>query len=286
MYTIGVCAADLSNPYFVTLVDGIKDKADELGNVDIVVEDPKQDTSKQITAIEDFVTQGVDGIIMVPFDLDASNQALADVYKDGKIKILCQSGQIDNANTNVSAKDYDMGYALGVAAGKYITSELNGEAEIGVLDYPSLANIIERENGILAGIKENAPKAQVVATAVGGTPDAGTTATEAFLQAHPNMSVIVSINDAGALGALSAVEGASGINEKFFIGGIDASDEALSEIKKGGYYKATVDNQPYMNGGYDLELMLKMLKGEDVDKNYSIDVKTVTSDNIGDYNVK
>lgn len=284
-YVIGVCAGDLSNPYFVTLVDGIKAKAAELGNVTILVEDPKQDAAKQVTAIENFVTQGVDGIIMIPFDLTAANEALASVYSEGVVKILCQSGKIDNANTNVSARDYDMGYALGVAAGKYIASELGGEAEIGMLNYPALENILERERGIKEGIAEYAPNAKVVATAQGGTPDAGTTAAEAFLQANPNMSVIVSINDAGALGALAAVEGAPGINPKFFIGGIDALDQALSEIKSGGYYKATVDITPYANGVFDLELMMKMLNGETVELDNSVNVKAVTSENIGDYKV-
>ena len=285
-YTIGVSAADLSNPYFVALVDGIKAKAEELGNVTVIVEDPKQDPAKQLSAVENFVTQNVDGIIMIPFDLTAANEALADVFKEGKIKILSQSGAIDNANTNVAARDYDMGYALGVAAGKYIAAELGGEAEIGMLNYPSLANIIEREQGIVDGIKEHAPNAKVVATAQGGTPDAGTAAAETWLQSNPNMSVIVSINDAGALGALAAVEGAPGVNEKFFIGGVDALDQALSEIKKDGYYKATVDNTPFDNGKLDLEIMMKMLNGETVDKNYNVQVKAVTKENIGDYEVK
>lgn len=282
-FVIGVCAADLSNPYFVTLIDGIKAKAAELGNVEIIVEDPKQDPAKQKSAIENFIAQDVDGIIMIPFDLTSANEALADVYEEGKVKILCQSGKIDNAHTNVSARDYDMGYALGVAAGKYITEELGGKAEIGVLNYPALESIIEREKGILDGIAEYAPNAVVVATAQAGTPDAGTTATEAFMQANPNISVIVSINDAGALGALAAIEGMNGINEKFFIGGIDALDQAISEIASGGYYKATVDITPFANGEYDLELMIRLLNGENVGLENSVEVKAVTAANIADY---
>jgi ribose transport system substrate-binding protein len=285
-YKIGVSAADLSNPYFVSLVDGIQARAKELGNVEIIVEDPKQEAAKQTSAVENFISHNVDGIIMIPFDLTVANESLKSVYADGKVKILSQSGKIDSANTNVAAKDYDMGYALGVATGKYIAEKLNGEAEIGMLNYPNLENILERERGIREGIAVNAPNAKVVATATGGTPEAGMSATETMLQANPNIKVIVSINDAGALGALSAVEAAGIKDNNSFIGGIDALDQALSEIKKGGFYKATVDTAPYSNGKYDLDLMIKMLEGEDVGIENSVDVKAVTADNIGEYNVK
>jgi ribose transport system substrate-binding protein len=282
-YKIGVCAADLSNPYFVTLIDGIQDKADKFGNVQIIVDDPKQDPAKQQSAIENFMVQGVDGIIMIPFDLTSANEALKDVYAEGKVKILCQSGKIESADTNVAARDYDMGYTLGVIAGQYIADEMGGEAQIGMLNYPALESIIQREQGIEDGIKEYAPDAEIVARAQGGTPDAGVSATESMLEANPDISVIVSINDAGALGALSAVESLNLGNDLFFIGGIDALDQALAEIADGGYYKATVDIAPYDNGKYDLELMMKMLNGEDVGVENSVEVKPVTTDNIGDY---
>lgn len=282
-YKVGVSAADLTNPYFVALVDGIMDKAKEYGNVEIIVEDPKQDPAKQTSAIENFVSHNVDGIIMIPFDLTVANESLKSVYAEGKIKILCQSGKIDSAHTNVAARDYDMGYTLGVSTGKYITEKLGGVAEVAMLNYPSLSNILEREQGIEDGIKEYAPDAKIVAKAVVGTPDAGMASTEAMLQANPNINVIVSINDAGALGALSAVEAANLATDDFFIGGIDALDQALDEIAKGGLYKATVDIAPYDNGKFDLELMMKMLTGENVPVDNSVEVKPVTAENISDY---
>lgn len=157
-----------------------------------------------------------------------------------------------------------MGNEIGKAAGKWIADKLGGEAEVAVLNYPRIPQIINREKGITEGIAEHAPNAKIVATASAATPEEGMKAMETILQAHPNVKEVAAINDSGALGAFQAIKAAGKDGDDVFVGGIDATPEALDNIKQNTIYRATVDIQPFENGKIDLDFMLQLLNGEQV----------------------
>lgn len=278
---IGISAADLSNPYFVQLVNGVKDAAKDK-NVTIIVDDPKSDVTKQATGIENFIASGVDAIIIMALDPKAIDPFAKEAKEKG-IKVIAQSNKINNCDLFVAADEYEMGHTLGLSAGKFIKEKLSGKAEVALLTYPMVPQIIDRANGIKKGISEIAPDAVIVAEQTAGTPDQGMKATETILQAHPNVKVICGINDAGALGALSAVESAGKATDDFFIGGIDCTSEALDKIKNNKVFRATVDTDPYNNGKLDVDLALKLINGENVPSTYAIKTKIADETNISEY---
>lgn len=278
---IGISAADLSNPYFVQLINGVKDAAKEK-KVTIIVDDPKSDVTKQATGIENFIASGVDAMIIMALDPKAIDP-FAKQAKEKGIKVIAQSNMLDNCDLFVAADEYEMGHTLGIAAGNFIKEKLGGKAEVALLTYPMVPQIIDRANGIKKGIEEIAPDAVVVAEQTAGTPDQGMKATETILQAHPNVKVICGINDAGALGALSAVESAGKAADDFFIGGIDCTEEGLDKIKNKKVFRATVDTDPYNNGKLDLDFALKLINGESVPSPYRVKTKIADETNISDY---
>jgi len=83
-----------------------------------------------------------------------------------------------------------------------------------------------------------------------------------WLQVHSDLNMIVGYNDATALGAYQAVI-AAGKNDPstFFVGGIDATPDALAVIGKGGAYQATVDIQPRVMGIQAIRTIVAVLKG-------------------------
>jgi ABC-type sugar transport system substrate-binding protein len=273
-YKVGMITFDLVNPYWVKLVQGARDKAAELG-VELIVSDPGGDITKQVNALENFVAMGVNGIIVSTLDASATEAVLKDAQKKG-IKVLAQSMDAPGSNVWVSAAEWDMGYTIGVEAGKWIKNKLKGEAEVLVLSYDRIPQIIARKEGIIAGIKEHAPNAKIVATQDANTIQKGMEVAETVLQAFPNIKVVAAVNDAGALGALAAIESAGKSSPELFVGGIDATDEALEKIKQGTTYRATVDIVPYENGKLDVDLIVKLLRGEKMDYKQPVPVKAVT----------
>ncbi|MBN8638330.1 MAG: hypothetical protein J0M07_23665, partial [Anaerolineae bacterium] len=62
----------------------------------------------------------------------------------------------------LAGDDYLMGVEAGRAAGEIIRDELDGQANIIILDYPSLPYIVARANGMQDGVLEVAPAARII----------------------------------------------------------------------------------------------------------------------------
>ncbi|MHA7774716.1 sugar ABC transporter substrate-binding protein [Roseibium sp. M-1] len=273
---ICVSTFDLTNPYWVNLVNGAKERAAEVG-AELVVNDPANDNTKQIAALENFITIGCKAIIVASLDPASTEGVLTDARNAG-VKVIAQSMETPVADIWASADEYDMGYTIGVEAGKWIAEKLGGEANVLVLNNDRIPQMIARKEGIVAGIKENAPNAKVVADQAAINTAEAMAVTESVLQANPDLNVIVSINDASALGALAAVESAGTDTTNMFIGGVDATPEAREKIESDTAFRASVDNVPYENGILDVDFAMKLINGEELEYRQVIPVKNYTGE--------
>ncbi len=157
--------------------------------------------------------------------------------------------------------------------------------EVAILNFDVIPQVIHRREGIVAGIDEvfNGDF-EVVATATAGDPPAGLEAAETWLQAYPGLDMIVGINDGGALGAYQAVIAADKNDPNtFFVGGIDATDEALASIAEGGAYQATVDQQPFEMGALCVRELVAAINGEPYDKVTAIALAPVNAGNLAEF---
>lgn len=279
--TIGVTVLDLANPYYVQLVNGIREQAGKR-NVTILVEDPQSDVNRQIAAVERFIDSQVDAIIIAALDSKALESVLAKAMEKD-IKVVAQATKVENCHIYVAFDEWDMGHTIGQSAGRWIRDRLSGEAEVAILNYPRIAQIANREKGIRDGIAEFAPKARVVAVESAANPTEGKEATLRILKKHPAVKVVVGINDGGALGALAAFEQAGKIQSDVYIGGIDATPEALEKIRDGSAYRGTVDINPNYSGTLTVDFAIKLIKGQIIPNKYSENAKLIAKDNINSY---
>lgn len=278
---IGATVLDLANPYYVQLVNGIKQQAAKK-NVEIIIDDPQSDVDKQIAAVEKFIASRVDAIIIAALDQDALEEVLGKAMQQG-IKVIAQATKVENCHIYVSFDEWDMGHTIGQSAGKWIRDKLSGQAEVAILNYPRIAQIANREKGIRDGIAEFAPDAKIVAVESASNPVEGREATLKILKEHPKIKVVVGINDGGALGALTAFEQTGKVSSEIFIGGIDATPEALDKIRIGSVYRGTVDINPNYSGNLAVDFAIKLINGKIVPNKYSENAKLVSKINIHNY---
>ncbi len=278
---IGFANYSLANPYCATMAEGAKARAEELG-IEINIVDNKVDAANQVTSIEDFITLGVDGILILPIDAAAIEDVVKEAREKG-IPCIANSVPVENADIFVSADNYEMGYNAGKACAQWLNENKEGKGEVVYLNMPSLPTLIDRENGFKDALSELCPGAEIVMMVPGGTPEEALQSAETVLEAYPNIDAIVGCNDGSALGACSAVEAAGIDPAEIFIGGVDATPEAIAKIKEGGPYKATVDNIPYENGKLLIDLMDRLWKGEEIDYKYVLATKIVDASNISEY---
>lgn len=278
---IAYTTMDLSNPYFIHMVKGMEEKADELG-VEITVHDGKGDAASQISAVENFIVQKVDAVIISANDAEALQPMVEKAHEAG-ISVLTANVPLENSDAHFDLIQYDYGFMGGEIAGNWIKEKLNGEAEVAVFGYSQIPIVKERVNGIIDGIKSIAPNAKIVAEQDAQTTELGLKVTEAILQANPNVKVIVGMNDAGPLGAFEAVKAAGKDSDDFCIVGLDAVPEALEKIKEGSIYRGTVDISPYDTGKLMVETTLKVIDGEKFEELIKFPMVPVTTENIDEY---
>lgn len=281
---IGFSVMDLSNEYFVDLANGAQAYCDEMG-YELIVSDPQSDTSRQVSNIENFIAADCDAILVAALDAESSEGIIGEAVAQG-IPVITETTLVETATQGVIMNEYDFGYALGEQAGKWISEHFeDGVAEFAILNQPTLVQVIDRENGIRDGIAAYAPNAVEVATVAAWLNDSGMKAAEEILEAHPDCKVICGINDAGALGAMEAVIAAGKDADDFFIGGGDASTEALNRIKDGTIYRASVgfDVANATVGRILVEQAVKALNGEELESAYYLNVLAATSENVQEF---
>jgi ABC-type sugar transport system substrate-binding protein len=272
---IGIIPCTMGSEYHSTVANSAAARAKELG-ITAEIFDPQAKADQQISAIENFVSAGAKVIVICVLDPAVVKPALEAAVAAG-VYIVQTSGRDSAINgIGISIEDADLGCANGELAGEAINSILGGKGVVAILDYPDLPNVVIRADNIENCLKKTAPNATIVGRFKGGTTDFGQTSMENALQAHPDIDVVASINDAGAYGAKTALEAAKKDPAETIIVGIDAEANAKDLIKAGGMYYGTVDTNPSETGVMAINAAIKLLAHATVEKNIKVDVVKMT----------
>jgi ABC-type sugar transport system substrate-binding protein len=255
---IGYTTMDLANPYFIAVTSGVKDRAKTLG-IDVTIHDAKSDPASQIAAIENFIAQQMDAIVISPIDAIAVEPMVKLAHEYG-IPVVNAHQAMDGADAQIGLIEFEYGYEVGKLAGQYITEHMDGSAEVAVLGQPEVSALVERTNGIKQGIMDFAPAAVIAAEQSGFTPETGARAAEVVMQSSPKVRVFVGMNDAGILGAFEALKGMGVDESEFALFGLDATEEAQKKIANNTMYKGTVDIAPYVTGEMIVEVAIEVQK--------------------------
>jgi ribose transport system substrate-binding protein len=253
--------------------------ADKLG-LRLEVFDSETKADRQIAAIENFVSKGARAIAVCAIDPKVVEKAVREAADQGVYMLQYAGRDLAVNGIGISIEDADLGCAAGEIAGDLIVKEKGGQATVALLDYPSLPNVVERANQIEVCLKQSAPDAKIVGRYLGGTPENGLASLENALQAQPDIDVVVSINDAGAFGAIKALEAAGKDPQTTIVVGIDADAQAKDLIKQGKFYRGTVDTSPELTGEMVVNAAIKLLAGSMAPKNVRVPVAKITKDSL------
>lgn len=281
---IAYSVQSLDNEYFVTIANGVEEYAKSLG-MEVEITNGNQDIAVQISQVENFIEKGVDIIIVSP----VSDTGLEDAVKkatDAGITVVAANQNFEGSQAFVTIPEYDLGRALGDACGKYIKETWGDEAvDVLVLDYPDIESIVPRGDGMRDGVLEYAPNANIVQSISANTVEKGTKAMETAMQKFPNIQVVIGCNDAAALGAYNVVDtnGLAKDNDKFYIGGMDGTSQALELIKSGTAYKATIDINAAGTGKVLIDTALKVRESGPIADPVCIPLNVVTIDNVDQF---
>jgi ribose transport system substrate-binding protein len=240
------------------------------------------DDAKLVADVENFIAQGVDGIVIsgawfndIPAALNAAEAA--------GIPVVLVDRMFDSQNFSAwVGPDNEF---MGEQIGKYIISQLPaGGTAVIIRGGPAENTIgINRTKGVTTALRAAGNFAIEVSPDFGNwATDAGKVAMENMLARFPKIDVVFCENDSMSFGAQSAAADAGRSAEMFFTG-IDGANPAIMAILEGGNYKATGHNDANVIGAEGVAVMARILAGETVNKLNFMDSPIITSANAEQY---
>ena len=226
---IGWAMQDMTNPIFAAASKEFETLCKEKG-WEVTELDCQNNSATQISQVENLVASDIDVLVIYPVEVNALEDVCQKAH-DAGVKVFSWDFDMEAADMCWLVYNYDLGQMIGSEAAKWANEHYPDGCEIAVLDYAILPVIVERANGIVDAIKEQAPNCTIVAQDSAVNVAEGMSVAENMLQAHPDIKVFACIGDGGAVGANEALK-ASGANlDEYGCFGADASDEALAAIK-------------------------------------------------------
>lgn len=272
--TIGLALSTLQNPFFVTLRDGAQAAADEAG-AELLVSDAQDDAQQQANDIQDFLTQGVDVIVVNPVDSAAIVPSIEAANEAGIPVITVDRGAEGGDVVSHIASDNVLG---GQLAGEYLFEQIGGEGKVAQLEgVPGASATNDRGQGFQQALDEAQDVELVASQTANFNREEGFTVAQNLLQANAELDGIFAQNDEMALGALEAAAEAG--RDDLVIVGFDATDDAITAVRE-GRLAGTVAQQPAEMGRSAVETAVSVAAGEDVEAEQPVEVTVITPDNV------
>lgn len=279
--TVAYVCSDLGNEIFAMQVKSMAKYSKEIG-INFVYK-ACETTGDKITACENYISAGVDTIIVHVSDAPSMESVMKQAQAQG-IKFFAYDATVEGADAFYGWKNYDLGYAIGLNAAQWVkdTFDENETVNAASCNFPEYNFLVEREQGYIEALQAECPNVEFVIQGIGGYTNYGVTSGENFLQSGKDINLVVGINDGGCLGVLEAFNAANYGGDKVGIFGCDATNDALTAIKNGGIYRGTVTTDLISLADDFIDIAVDMAKGGEGGEFYG-PVKPITIDNVDDY---
>jgi ribose transport system substrate-binding protein len=264
--------------FFNQMNEGAQAKADELG-ANLLIFNANNDPAAQNSAIETYITEGVDGIIVVAIDVNGIMPAVIQADEAGipvvaVDAILPEGPQKAQIGVDNKAAGADIGRFFVEAVGE-------GGAKLGIVG--ALNSFIQ--NIRQEGFEEVVAGATGIETAgvVDGqnVQDIALTAAENLMTANPDLTALYATGEPALLGAVAAVE-SQGRQDSVGVFGWDLTASAVAGIDA-GYVKAVVQQDPAGMGAAAVEALHTITGGGAVEPVISVPITIVTKDNVDEF---
>jgi len=254
---IGMTVPGLQFPFFVTMKAEAEAAAKKLG-VTLKFIDAQNASDKQVAAIENFVAQKVDGILISPMTVDSQVPAIEEAVAAGiPVASVDRKANSDKVLAHVGADNV----AGGRSAAQFIIDKLKNKGTVIELEgTPGSSAAVDRKAGFDEVMKKSNIKILVSQTAEFDRAKAQSVM-ENLIQVYPKFDAVFGANDEMIIGAIEAMKAAKLDVKKIVTIGFDATDDAKAYMKA-GTLGATIDQFPGKQAAMALQALVDMIKSK------------------------
>lgn len=262
--TIGMSQCNLGEPWRVQMNADIQQAASTHPEIKVIFKDAQNDTLKQRAQVEEFISAGVDLIIISPKEAAPLTPVVAQAYAKGIPVIVLDRRVLGDQYTCFIGAD---NVKIGRAAGQWLVTHLDPGAKL--VELKGLMTSTpgqDRHTGFMEGIKD--ANLNIIFEADMKWLEANARKEmESALARFDRIDAVYAHNDPGAHGAYLAAKAVGRESAIKFIG-IDALPQEGQVYVEQGILAASFE---YPTGGQEaIDTALKILKGESVPKEITL----------------
>ena len=283
--TIAVIPQGSTHEYWKSIHAGAVKAARELAEkgirVDIVWKGPlrEDDREQQTQVVEGFISQGVQGIVLAPFDSHALVRPVEEAARAGIPTVVIDSALESPRIVSYIATDNKKGGSL--AAGR-MGELLHGKGTVLLLRYQEgSASTQAREEGFVEQLRSAYPNIRLISSNqyAGPTRETAKRASENLLTRYADqVQGIFTPNESSTAGMLLALQDVRKAGKVVFIG-FDSSDTFV-EAMRNNQLQGLVVQDPFRMGELGVRTMVDHLQGKPIEKRVDTGATLVTPANL------
>ena len=263
------------SPYFFPYTQAVKKEAAARG-WDLIMTDANTDLNTQVNQIEDLVSKGVSGLMIVPLDAAGIVPVIDKVYAQtkGKLPIITSNVMTDPGKLkSLAGFAGPNSYLEGRAMGEYYVNyfKAKGLSKVNYCELTGTAGYsaaIDRRRGFQDRVRELGWQDRFVqfeSQPGNWNADTAQKITENWLTTYGDkIQFIYSHNDGMALGVVNALQAAGKNPGDILTNGCDGQTQAVQLVQQ-GWLLFTVFQSPATDAATAMKVMEKVLKGQKVD---------------------
>ncbi|TYP82893.1 substrate-binding domain-containing protein [Blastococcus xanthinilyticus] len=286
---IGFSAPAADHGWMAGITEAARAEAENYEDVELTVAEGTNDVSTQISQVETFINEGVDAIVLLPFDGAAMTPVALQAMEAG-IPVINVDREF---NSPFAARATILGdnYGMGVSAGTYVCEQVGDNpdavvAEIAGID--SLPLTQDRSQGFADALADCGLDVDN-RVAADFTVQGGEEAAANLLQAAPQIDALWNHDDDQGVGVLAAIENA-GRDEFVMVGGAGSAN-AMRTIQEGDSVLQATVIYPHTQAADGIALARLIAQGKslsdlvsrEVPREIVLNAPVVTAENVDDY---
>lgn len=278
---IGVSMSQFDDTWLTYLRESMDKKAKSYSDgVQLQFEDARSDVVKQLSQVENFISQKVDAIVVNPVDTAATKKITEAAVKAG-IPLVYVNRRPDDLKlpkgvVTVASNDLE----AGEMQMQYLADKMGGKGDIVIL-LGDLANnsTTNRTKGV-KDVLAKYPNIKIEQEQTGTwLRDKGMTLVNDWLTQGRKFDAIVANNDEMAIGAAMALQQAGVDKGSVLIAGVDGTPDGLNAIKKGNMTVSVFQDAKGQADG-SIDTAVKMAKNEPVEQAVWVPYRLITPQNV------
>ena len=271
----GAVYMTLNNPFYEIVDEEIRMEVERRGDI-LISRDPALSVERQEEAVKDLIQSGVDVIFVNPVDWQRIGPALR-AAKEANVLVIAVDTNVEDEGCVATTVVSD-NYLAGQQCAQHLLEHAQS-GNIALLKHSEARSSVDRIQGFLDKLSGN-PDFKVVAQAeCRGQLELAMPAMQDMLKYHPDIDVVMALNDPAAMGAMAALQ-AAGRLDKVLVYGVDGVPETKEMIMQ-GHMMATAGQSPRALGRHAAEQAYKLLAGEKVPQLMRLPTQLLTKANLG-----